>query len=139
MSEYRGSAMFVRITKAGGGTATMQDQYRTLKNPFSRDAIDASAGLSDWRSFLAGLVQTTFAYEGLNNGTESPLGTADISLLRSITSGTIEIGPQGTATGSTKYSIAGFITKADLEWAYDDVSKVTWEWQGSGALTESTW
>lgn len=138
MAEYRGSTMVVEIIHSGG-TLTMQDQYRTLKNPFSRDAIDSSAGSSDWREFLAGLQQTTIAYEGLNNGAESPLGTADIQTLRGLTSGTARISPHGTSAGNVKYTLAGFITKADLDWAYDDVSKVTWEWQGSGALTASVW
>ncbi len=133
--EFRGTALVVRIIHSGG-TMTLQDQYRSLKPSWSQDAIDSTAGTVNWREFLAGLRQWTVSYEGLNNGTASPLGTADVAILRSLTTGTIEIYPFGTATGQLKLSGSGFPTKVDADIKYDDVAPLTFEWQGSGALSE---
>jgi len=138
MPEFRGTALVVEVIHSGG-TITMQDQYRSIKIPFSRDAVDSSAGTGDPREFLPGLTQFTVSYEGLHNGTATPMGTADIKTLRSITNGTVRISEFGTATGQHRYLAPGFITKVDADVKYDDVATCNWEWQGSGALTEGVW
>lgn len=138
MSEFRGNTLDVRVIHSGG-TMVLNDQYRTVKLPWSQDAIDASAGTIDWRDFLKGLKQWTFSYEGLNNGAASPLGTADQATLRSMPMGTIIVSPFGTAAGNQKLSGAGFPTKVDTEIKYDDVAPLNFEWQGSGALSEGVW
>lgn len=138
MPEFRGTALVIHILPSSGGTIALQDQYRTLKLRSETAAIDATAGTTDWRDYLKGLSQWNVSYYGLNNGSASPLGTADIATLRG-GAGTIRINPHGTGAGNIAYQGAIINTRLEQDYPYDDLATIHIAWQGSGALIESLW
>jgi hypothetical protein len=139
MSHFRGGPnMNVQFIDASG-TIALVSQYKTVTISDEGDMIDSSAGTVTFREFIAGLRKWSVKYEGLNNGEDTPLGTADIARMAPTTGGTIRISPFGTVVGKRRYSGGVLISKRDLDYPYDDVCTSNFEFQGSGALTEDLW
>lgn len=137
--EFRaGPTMDIRWVDSGG-TLALVAQYRNLTKNDEADMLDSSAGTVTFREFIAGLRQWNVDYEGLNNGTDTPLGTADIVRLAPQTRGTIIISEFGTASGNFRILGEALIQSANNEWPYDDVASSNISWQGSGPLTQGVW
>lgn len=120
------------------GTILLQEQYRNIKLKSEKAMIDSTAGTVEWQEFIAGLKSWTVDYEGLSNGTGSPVGATDIGILRDAT-GTLRISPHGTTTGKPRYVGSFLSSSVEQEWPYDDVAPNSITFQGSGALTDGTW
>lgn len=139
MPEFRMGAAGVMWFVHAGGTVQLTDQVRTVTVPQEADMIDTTSGNATTRTYIAGLGGWSMSYEGLSNGTASPMGTVDEATLVPGLSGTVIVGPFGTATGQSKLSGAALVKSQSQDFPYDDVATTSLEFQGSGALTKAVW
>jgi hypothetical protein len=93
------------------------------------DTADVTAGSEDARSYLATLKDATFRLERFDTATG---GSAVMAALVEGASGTVEFGPQGTATGKPKYSAVAIVTNVSSSYPFSDAVVVTADFQRSG-------
>lgn len=137
MAEQIGNQQALTFVHSGG-TIDLQQQLRSVTHPFNTDMVDATAGTTLYREYIQGLSDYTLDAEALYNGVASPLGTADVKALRRA-SGTVNYGPQGSATNAWKITFAALVSSAELASPYDDVVTLNISFQGSGAPTDGVW
>lgn len=117
-----------------GGTIVLSTDYRDYTPAPSVDMLDASAGADAHKEYLAGIKDTTYAFNGIRDSADT-LGTA---LLPGV-AGTLTVGEFGTATGKIKlvhpcYSL-GLITKTQ----YNSVVEYSVTFQANGTVTLGVW
>lgn len=139
MAEQRGGANLYFNFIWSSGTLTGLQQYRTAKITSNPNLIETTSGSDGFKTFIAGIKEWSFDAEFLFNGTETPMGTADFFGITPGVTGTLNIGPLGSATNSIKLSGPAIVETRDLDLPYDDLVKVAVTWRGIGTLTEGTW
>ena len=81
MASYRaGAAMDIRVIHSAG-TIVVTTKYRTLTYEENGNLIDQTAGNDTFKSWILGIVDGKISLECSNNGTASPMGTADLAIL----------------------------------------------------------
>lgn len=138
MSEFLGGSAGVFEFIHAGGTMLLNDQHQRIAFQTFTEPIDTTSGTISWRQYAAGLSRWLCTYSGYNNGTASPLGTADLKALKAAF-GTVRYSPFGTITGSNRLYGAALVTNVEQTYPYDDLAAVRVEWQGSGILFEDVW
>ena len=125
MSEYAGSAMSLDWIYSGG-TVELEADYRTFNWAPTLNYIDATAGQDTFESLLASYgtgpeITCTLVAQAD--------GTALLTALARQTAGSLVYGPEGTATGKTKYTIPA--TSAGPQWSqvFNDVTEITAQWR----------
>ena len=124
----------VLASSSGGIVAELRDWNLTGEQA----TIDAtSKDSSGAREFIGGLTQWSGSAEHLysgDNATQKEL----FNILFNRTSVSMEFYPQGTSSQFPIYSGSAFFDNWDLSSPNEDASVVSWNFQGSGALTAST-
>lgn len=126
MAEYTGSALFVKF-----GATVLNADYRSFKEEHSQDSVEASAGSDTRRTYLPTLTDGKMSLDLLAQTGGSVLWTA----LTPGTSGTLEWGPEGTATGKSRYYIVAFVSQRSREFAYDDITTISAEFTPNAGST----
>lgn len=113
-----------------GGTATLSGDQRVLSVEREQETADATAGSDGARVSIATVKKFSASLETHFIGTA---GSAVWSAVLLGTTGTLIYGPQGTATGKPKGSIPMIVKTQTVEFPFDDVAKLTVEFEGQGA------
>lgn len=113
------------------GTATISGDQTSFDTGLEMETVDASAGADNWRVFLATMQNGSFKMESYFKGTN---GTAVQARIEQGDTGTLLWGPEGTAAGKPKWGIPALVTKSDYTFPFDNLIKVTTEWQQQGDL-----
>lgn len=121
-----------------GGTIDLQSQLRNVNLQEETDMVDSTAGTTNYREYILGLSDATLDIETVYNAAASPIGTADVKSLRR-SSGTVNYGPMGSASGYHKISRAALVSSLEFDSPYDDIVTVNISFQLSGAPTDGTW
>lgn len=132
MAAYTGTNLYIVF----GGTVLSAD-YRSFEPEEEMGVEDASAG-----SDAARIYKTTLKDGNASLTCRSIAGTAGTAKWANIpvgAEGTLEWGPEGTATGKIKASVNAIVSNRSLPNEYDQVAEWSWEWQFSGAVTYSTY
>jgi hypothetical protein len=134
-TEYiSGSTMVLQWIYSGGTISFAGDARSVAWNP-SIEMVDATAGADTVRKRL-----TTFkdasASIGLVDQTNAA-GTA--SALDAGVSGTLIVGPEGSATGKRKITFPSFSQGAKYSWPFDNVAEITCDFMANGAYTDSVY
>lgn len=138
MAETRGGTnMYIQFICAAG-TVTPAAQYRSVKPTKNPNLLETTSGSDGYKTFVAGIKEWDVAAEFLYNGTESPMGTADFAILYDNPTGTITVGPLGTAAGSPKFSGPVIVESCDPDFPYDELVTVSVTWRGNGTLALGT-
>lgn len=132
MTAYTGTNLYV----AFGGTALNAD-YRSFEPEEEMGVEDASAGSDAARTYKTTLKDGNASYTA--RSIAGTAGTAKWINLAVGTEGTLEWGPEGTATGKVKASVNAILTNRSQPNEYDQVAEWSYEWQFSGAVTYSTY
>ena len=124
MAEYTGSSLYL----LWNGTE-IDAHYRSFNPSEEADTEDASAGSDTHRTYLTTLIDggaslTMVAQSGT-------VGTALWDALAPTTSGTLEWGPEGTASGAPRRYVTAVLTSRDESIEYDGVVEWNIEWQYS--------
>lgn len=135
MAEYSGTACVIQWFT--GGTITLQGDFRTLKFMPGVALYEGTAGSDTHQSFVVGVknskVDVSLVMQ--SGGTAADFGTA----LAEGVSGTLTIGPEGTATGNRKFTIPAISMGAQINIPYNNVVDMTNQWTGNGAFTRGVY
>lgn len=142
MAEYAGSAVVVQWIHSGG-TLTMSGETRSCNISPSIEKIDATAGSDTDKVFLPSFSEWEVSWEGVaqNNATAATSGTAYAQALKPGVTGTVNVGPFGTAGSALKYSMPAFCNGASIAIPYADVTTISTSWSANsgGSMTIGTW
>lgn len=132
MTAYTGTNLYVVF----GGTVFSAD-YRTFEPEEEMEIDDGSAGSDAARTF-----KTTLKNGKASMKLRSIAGTAGTAKWVSVpvgAEGTLEWGPEGTATGKIKGSVNAILVNRKDPQEFDKVSEYTRDFQYSGAVTYTTY
>lgn len=125
---FLGSGAYI----AFGGTALNAD-YRTLTWTNEGQIVDASAG-SD--ANVINLV--ALATGNVTMTMRAPAGgTANWAALQPKQSGTLELGPEGTASGKPRSYVTAIVSSSAMTFGYNAVSEWTISWVFNSAVTNT--
>lgn len=124
MAEYVGSSLYLKF-----GTTELQGDFRSLSVTETIDIVDASAGSDTHRTHLGTLESGQASVELVDQA----VGTAVWAAVDIGTSGTLEWGPEGTATGKPKHTVTAIVTNRAKEIPYDDIVTLTVDFEFSDA------
>lgn len=138
MAEYMGSAVVVSWVWSGG-TLTLSGETRNCAVTPTQDTVDATAGSDPNRQYLPSFVDWTITWDGVaqNNATAATAGTAYAQALLPGNTGTVTVGPYGTASNSLRYQMPAFSQGASITAPYADVVTVATSWRTSSGGTMS--
>lgn len=135
MAEFTGKDCFVQWVWSGGTVALTTDFRRFTYTP-TQAKFDTTTSNETDETYLTGIKGFTASYEGLGQAG----GTATWDPFVIGTSGTLTVGPEGTATGKRKFTFPCFTTSDPLtDFVYNDLVKVAIAFQGNGAITRTTY
>lgn len=118
-----------------GGTLDLSGDERSVAWSPSVEFVDATAGADTTRKRLKTFKDATasVAWVDQTNGQ----GTA--TAMDAGVSGTLIIGPEGTASGKRKITFPSFSQGAKYTWPFDNVAEVSCDFLANGAYTDSTY
>ena len=134
MAEFTGSALIVQWIYSGG-TVDLSADFRTVDWQPTTDMADSTAGSDTTRTRLATIKDATAAYTGVGQTG----GTIIAAALAPGTSGTLIIGPEGTATGKRKITFPALSQGVQYSFPYSDVVTLSNSWLANGAWTDATY
>lgn len=111
-----------------GGTIALQGDYRKLDLTTSVKEAVTTAG-SDARE---GRLPTIKDFKAAVSLVARQAGTAVLAGLAEGVSGTLIVGPEGTATGKPKTTASAICQGADQHYLYSDTSLIDCTWDGDG-------
>lgn len=116
MTEYTGKNLYVKF-----GSTVLSSRFKSYNESDEAGMVDKSAGADTRRTYLATLADGGATMELL----QESLGTALWAAIAPGTEGTLEWGPEGTASGKPKYTVDAIIKSRKRNLVHDDVVKVT--------------
>lgn len=133
MAEFTGKNLYL----AFDGTAVNAD-FREFSEDEEVGTVDASAGSDVARTYLTTLEDGTASLTLLlqEDGTAA---TDPWQLMDKGNEGTLEWGPEGTATGKPKHTVNAIVTSRGKSVPYDDVVEMTFNFQFSGVVSDSAY
>ena len=114
-----------------GGTINLDSDYRSLNTNDNVDMAETTAGADADKTYIATIKDSTIDWSGLYQSD----GTALINALAIGTGGTLEIYPEGTATGKRKETYPVIVTNCKTNYPYNEVVAVDVTFQKNGAKT----
>ena len=135
MAEYTGGALYLTF-----GSTVLSAEYRKFTADENIGLKDASAGGDTARTYLTELTDGKATYEATDQtGTTAIGGSAIWAALAKGTSGSLNWAPEGTATGKPRHYVNAIVKSVKRDLVYDDVTKISVEWQYSGAVTDTVY
>ena len=135
MAEYTGGALYLTF-----GSTVLSAEYRKFTADENIGLKDASAGGDTARTYLTELTDGKATYEATDQtGTTAIGGSVTWTALAKGTSGSLNWAPEGTATGKPRHSVNAIVKSIKRDLVYDDVTKISVEWQYSGAVTDTVY
>jgi len=133
MAEITGQHLYVAFK----GTALEAD-YREFSFSEEVGMADASAGSDAARTYLTTLEDGTATLSLLMQA-DGTASTAPAQLLEKGAEGTLEWGPEGTATGKPRRYVNAIVQSYEERSPYDDVIEITASFQFSGEVTRTAY
>jgi len=130
MSKYTGKDLHLKWN-----STELQGEFKTLTVSEETDFADVTAGNDEARDYLATIKDGKAEAEIFDQAGNTLLWNA----IEPGTSGTLEWGPEGNATGKPKYSALAIVKSREREIPFDDGVVITIQWQFTGPVTESTY
>jgi hypothetical protein len=134
-TEYIAGPIMVLQWIYSGGTINFAQDERSVSWTPSVEFVDATAGADTVRKRLATFKDAT-ASVALVDQTNGQ-GTA--SALDAGVSGTLIVGPEGSATGKRKITFPSFSQGAKYNWPFDNIAEITCDFVANGAYTDSVY
>lgn len=128
MAHFTGADLYITF-----GGVTLHGDFRSLDVSESQEVADTTAGTDDYQSHVITTKAVEMSLSLLYDNATA--GTAAATALANGTQGTLEWGPEGTATGKPKYTIPATVTSFDKSIPYDDAVSYDVSLTGNGAFT----
>jgi len=116
MAEYTGKNLYVKF-----GSTVLSSRFKSYNESDEAGLVDKSAGADTRRTYLATLQDGGASMELL----QEAAGTVLWAAVAAGTTGTLEWGPEGTASGKPKYTVDAIIKSRKRTLVHDDVVKVS--------------
>lgn len=133
MAEFSGSALYGDWVWSGG-TVVLSGNQRTCNVSPTVDYIDTTSGSDPRKTRLVSLKDVTASWSMLYQVG----GTALEDALAEGNQGTLNVYPEGTATGKRKYIIGAFSNGPKVNMPYADVVEMTVDFTGNGTYSRTT-
>lgn len=130
MAEYAGSALYLKF-----GATVLSSDYRSFNSHEEAGIIDASSGADTYRNKIAILTDANASVELVGQSA----GTALWAALAPGTSGTLEWGDEGTATGKPRSYGVAIVKSRDRKVAYDNITVLNADFELNGAVTDTVY
>tara|TARA_R100001086_G_scaffold213717_2_gene129687 strand:+ start:513 stop:899 length:387 start_codon:yes stop_codon:yes gene_type:complete len=108
-------------------------EIRTFTLNVTGDVIEDTSMGDSFRSYKAGLGQFTVSFECFFDETDAAQNSLDVG-----STVTVELYPEGNASGDIKLSGSVIVTGKTVTSTFDGMVEHAFEAQGSGGITEST-
>jgi hypothetical protein len=129
MAEFTGQNLSVNWI-CSAGTIALSGDYRTLSYKPTVGMVKATAGSDSFESYLATVKEAKIDYTGvMQTG-----GTALEDALLPGASGTLIVGPEGTASGKRKYTVPALSQGGNFAFKYADVVEIACGFQSTGTI-----
>jgi hypothetical protein len=132
---YRGGANMYISWASNAGPVTLQGDYKTFTYTPSIDLYDQSGGGDTNKSYVNGIKDGQAAIMVLMQTG----GTATTNALVEGASGTLTVGPEGTAATKQKIVLPAISQGAGYNWPYDNLVEVSCNFQQNGTRTDGVW
>lgn len=113
---YTGSAMYIKF-----GAQVLSTRYRSYNESDEAGLVDKSSGADTRRTYLPTLKDGGASFEFLQDSGGSVVWAA----VEAGSTGTLEWGPEGTASGKPKYTVNALVKNRKRDIVFDDVVKIT--------------
>ena len=133
MTKYTGTNLIVQFK----GTV-LSGEFRSFDSGESIDLVDQSAGGDVAKTYLTALEEGDAKFESLNQ-TGATGGTAEWALVDKGQEGTLDWGPEGTATGKPRHWVNAIVKDRKRSFPYEDVVKMNVSFQFSGVVTDTVY
>ena len=133
MAEFSGSALYGDWVWSGG-TVVLSGNQRSCNVSPTIDFIDTTAGSDPRKTRITGVRDATASWSMLYQVG----GTALEDALAEGNQGTLNVYPEGTATGKRKYIIGAFSNGPKINMPYADVVEMTVDFTGNGTYSRTT-
>jgi len=133
MAEYVGKNLYVAFK----GTV-LQADFRTFSDDESMDMVDTSAGVDVAKTYLTTLEDGTATLE-LVDQTGGTATTAAWNLCDKGAEGTLEWGPEGTASTKPRHYVNAIVKGRKANYPYADIVTLTVDFQFSGVVTDTAY
>lgn len=130
MAEYTGNALYLKF-----GSTVLSADFRNFDQSEEIGLVDATAGADTNRTYLTTVKDGKATAEMVHQASGTALWTA----LAPGTSGTLEWGPEGTASTKPKHTVTAIVMDRKKVVPYEDIVVITAEFQFSGAVTDSVY
>jgi len=134
MTAFAGSALYAQWVWSGG-TTVLSGDYRTLNVNQSMEFIDSTAGADTYREKIASFSDIQATWTSVMQTGATALFTATAAGV----TGTLTVGPSGTATGQPKIIMPSVSQGPSINASYSDIVEFSATFQGSSAPTFSGW
>ncbi len=134
MASYHGKALTAQWIYTGG-TIQLEGDFRSIDYSPSVDLYDETAGLDTNKKYIAGTKDGQVNYSALMQSG----GTALTTALLEGNSGTLIIGPEGTAVGKQKITIPAISLGVKTTWPYNNLVEISCTFQQNGARVDGTY
>ncbi len=133
MAQYTGKDLYLAFK----GTA-IHARFRQFSTNEDVDLVDQSAGADVAKTYLTRLEDGDAELEFLDQA-GGTAATALWNLCDKGAEGTLEWGPEGTATNKPRHYVNAIVKNRNREFPYDDVVKGKIPFQFSGVLTDTAY
>lgn len=130
MPEYTGSGLYV----AFAGTV-FSTRFRSFDADETQALVAKDAGADGAMTYLNTLADGKGTLEVLAEAAGTALWAAGVKGA----SGTLIWGDEGTAAGKPKHSVPAIVARRRRNTVYNDIVKLTFDFQFNGTVTDGTW
>ncbi len=134
MPAYSGKSLTISWAYSGG-TVALEGDYRSLDYSPSIDLYDQTAGSDTNKTYVTGTKDGQLSYSAMMQASGTALSTA----LAEGNSGTLIVGPEGTAVGKQKLTIPAISMGAKFNWPYDNLVEISTTFQQNGVRVDGTY
>ena len=134
-TEYISGSTMVLQWIYSGGTISFAGDYRTASWSPSIETVDATASSDTVRKRMTTFKDATASISLVDQTGAAGTATA----LDAGVSGTLVIGPLGTASGNRKITFPSYSQGAKYNFPFDGIAEITCDFMANGAYTDSTY
>jgi len=132
MAEYSGTNLYLKF-----GSTVLDGDYRRFDVKETMDLVDASAGSDTGTTHVTTLTNGQATLELV----DQTGGTALWAAVANGTSGTLEWGPEGTASTKPKYTVTAIVSERARSVGYNDVVtlNVNFQFSDNAGVAQSSY
>lgn len=134
MPSYTGQSLYAQFVYTGG-TVVLSGDYRTVSYNPAVDLVEETAGADVHKLYVVAQKDGKYSFNILMQAG----GTATTNGLVEGTSGTLTIGPEGTAVGKQKISAPVICLGANYNWPYNGLVEISVDFQENGTRTDGSY